>query len=161
MFWGSSLNCMPPSFYPGARVCAPDPVLSAGLELSPEMGCLLMRPSLAVCAWEWVRTADFVGYVWDVSIRGGGVCKRERTLRVSDRTDSCVSFVGAWSSSGRKRPPGWQRESYRAFWIFSLVSSAVWGLGREIRGTFLSRLLRPFVWPHGGELGWDFGLRGS
>lgn len=37
---------------------------------------------------------------------------------------------------GERRPPGWQTEGYGSSWIFSLVSSEVWGLGREIRGDF-------------------------
>lgn len=122
----------------GWSFCGPDRVLSAGLELSPELGCLLMRLSLGVCASEWVRTGDSVGYVWDASIRGGVVWKRERTLRVSDRTDSRVSFVGAWSSSGRKGPPGWQRGGCRAFWILSLVSRRFGAWGGKSGGPFLA-----------------------
>lgn len=43
--------------------------------------------------------------------------------------------------------------------VLPLRKFGAWG--GKLLGTFLTRLLRPFVWPHGGELGWDFGLRGS
>ena len=87
---------------------------------------------------------------------------RKGPMLVSDRIGLCVSFVGAWSSSWRKEA-SWVAEGGATVLsgssVLSLWRFGAWG--RKLVGTFLTQLLCPFVWPHGGELGWDFGLRGS
>lgn len=62
------------------------------IELLPELGCLRRRLSLGV--WAWERGAQ--GCVRGVNVCGRVGWKPERTpVRVSGRTGSCVSFVGA------------------------------------------------------------------
>lgn len=164
---GSPLNCMPPSCYgAGGRgefeislriesVC--------GVGTFARVGVSAGRLSAGGWAWAWARAGNFGGVsAGRACLRGVG-WKPERTLCVFlDPTGSCVSSVGAWPSSWRKEPlpadGGRATEPSRAP-VLSLGKFGAWG--GKFGGTFLSRLLRPFVWPHGGELGWDSGLWGS
>lgn len=82
-------------------------------------------------------------------------------MLVSDRIGLCVSFMDAWSSSWRKEASWVAERGLRDFLDLHLVALGFGTWGGKLGGTFMTRLLRPFVWPHGGELGWDFGLRGS
>lgn len=72
-----------------------------------------------------------------------GECECMRRCGFEVRKDPCACFWPNWflchlwtpgPPNGERRPPGWHRAGYSAFWIFSLASSEVWGLGREITG---------------------------
>lgn len=50
-------------FLPAGPSLRLGPSLSEVLELSPELGCLLLGLSLGLCAREWVRAGDLGGCV--------------------------------------------------------------------------------------------------